>query len=89
MKKRINLLNLVFFVPAVILSFAVWNDYKQDVARVEDRLQTVEGLFYLDGGSKVISLTDGSDGMDAILYDAATHEEVTTTICAPTYIISL
>ncbi|WP_145132173.1 hypothetical protein [Paenibacillus sp. Y412MC10] len=78
MKKRINLLNLVFFVPAVILSFAVWNDYKQDVARVEDRLQTVEGLFYLDGGSKVISLTDGSDGMDAILYDAATHQEVTT-----------
>lgn len=61
MKNKINLLNLVFFVPAVILSFAVWNDYKQDVAHVEDRLQPVEGLFYLDGGSKVISLTDRSD----------------------------
>ncbi|OZB95003.1 hypothetical protein [Paenibacillus sp. XY044] len=77
MKKSINLLNLVFFVPAVILSFVVWNDYKQDVAHIQDRLHTVEGLFYLDGGSKVISLTDSSDGMDAILYDAATHQEVT------------
>lgn len=65
---------LIFWIPAVILSFLVWNDYSGYVRSAADRLHPVKALYYLDQGKKVLAVTDSSNGLMATLYDAGTHK---------------
>lgn len=73
-KSYLSLFTLVFWIPAVILSILVWNDYSGYVRSAADRLLPVKALYYLDQGKKVLAVTDSSNGLMATLYDAGTHK---------------
>lgn len=76
MKRAISLFNLVFMIPAIVLSFMVWNDYS---SRIEDSAKQLaasdRSLFFLDGGSKVMSVEEDDDtGLRGELYDVKTQQ---------------
>ncbi|QUL52152.1 hypothetical protein KDC22_16885 [Paenibacillus tritici] len=73
-KSLFSLFILIFWIPAVILSILVWNDYSGYVRSAEDRLLPVKALYYLDQGKKVLALTDSSNGFTGTLYDTGTHK---------------
>ncbi|MEK4516050.1 hypothetical protein NSS64_12280 [Paenibacillus sp. FSL H8-0122] len=73
-KSFLSLFILIFWIPAVILGFLVWNDYSGSVRSTADRLLPVKALYYLDQGKKVLALTDSSNGLMATLYDTGTHK---------------
>ncbi|MGG4480557.1 hypothetical protein [Paenibacillus illinoisensis] len=62
-KNRIPFTLLVIFVPAMILTVQIWNDYRGGVMRVQDQYSNLTGMYYLDGGNKIAALTDERDGM--------------------------
>lgn len=61
-KNRIPFTILVFFVPAMILTVQIWNDYRGGVMSVQDQYSNLTGMYYLDGGNKIVALTDEMDG---------------------------
>ncbi|MEI0736985.1 hypothetical protein VQ056_10400 [Paenibacillus sp. JTLBN-2024] len=76
MKRAISLFNLVFMIPAIVLSFMVWNDYS---SRIEDSAKQLaasdRSLFFLDGGNKVMSVEEDDDtGLRGELYDVKTQQ---------------
>ncbi|MNU63182.1 hypothetical protein D3C71_524290 [compost metagenome] len=75
MKTRaISLMNLVFFVPAILLSWFVWNDYSRYMTNINDHLASMKGIYFLDEGRKVVGISDQKDGAyyRAHLFDAST-----------------
>ncbi|MFD0712062.1 hypothetical protein [Paenibacillus sp. GCM10027626] len=76
MKRSFSLLNLVFFIPAIILSFVVWNEYTSGLdANMKKTASSGRGLFFLDRGSKVMGIAeDDSAGLKGELYDAKTEK---------------
>ncbi|MCA1292678.1 hypothetical protein LBW89_06585 [Paenibacillus sp. alder61] len=77
MKKMrgISLLNLVFFVPGILLSVFVWNDYNRYVGNVDDYLPTPKGVYALDEGKKAVGVFEkdlGEEQFTARLFDTAT-----------------
>lgn len=75
-KRRISLFNLVFFIPAIILSFVMWNEYTSGLdANIEKTASSGRGLFFLDRGSKVVGIAeDDNAGLKGELYDAKTEK---------------
>ncbi|MFD1175875.1 hypothetical protein ACFQ3W_06090 [Paenibacillus puldeungensis] len=77
MKKRgLSLINLVFFIPTIILSFAVWNDYKGYINHIDDYLPSLSGIYVMDQGNKVVGLSDKEDDglKKAYLFDLETRK---------------
>lgn len=82
MKKRgLSLINLVFFIPTIILSFAVWNDYKGYINQIDDYLPQLSGIYLIDHGKKIVGLSDQEDdGMKkAYLLDSQSRKVITET----------
>lgn len=52
---------LVFFIPAIVLSITVWNDYSDELQGDEDPSPSIAGMFYLDEGEKVVVLSKTQD----------------------------
>lgn len=52
---------LVFFIPAIVLSVMVWNDYTDDLQGNEDPYSSIAGMFYLDEGEEVVVLSKTQD----------------------------
>lgn len=75
MKKIRSLIfaNLVFFIPAIILSTLVWKDYSRYMNNIEDHLPSMSGIFMIDEGKRLIGVSDKNDGSytTAYLFDAA------------------
>lgn len=77
MKRRISLLfNLVFFIPAIILSIMVWRDYTDQLeANLNRELTSERELFFLDRGNKVLGIArDEDSGLKGELYDVKTEK---------------
>ncbi|GAA0386628.1 hypothetical protein [Paenibacillus motobuensis] len=77
MKRRIPLLfNLVFFIPAIILSIMVWRDYTDQLdANLNRELTSERELFFLDRGNKVLGIArDDDSGLKGELYDVKTEK---------------
>lgn len=75
MKTRtLSLMNLVFFVPAILLSWFVWNDYSRYMTNLDNHLASMKGIYFLDEGRKVVGISDQKDGTyyRAHLFDAST-----------------
>lgn len=70
MKKKgaITLGNLVFLVPVILLSYFMWNDYKE---YIDEYQPSFESLYMLDGGKKLIGLAKHPVGeqYDVYLFD--------------------
>lgn len=76
MKRAIALFNLVFFIPAIVLSFMVWNDYSSRMeASATNAASSGRSLFFLDRGSRVMSIEEDDDtGLKGELYDVKTKK---------------
>lgn len=72
-KSGLSLMNLVFFIPAIILSVLVWNDYNGYMTNIDDHLPSLDGLYFLDEGRKAVGLSDerGGTRYRVHLFDAA------------------
>lgn len=76
MRRKIPLLfNLVFFIPAVILSIMVWKDYSGQLEdQITRELSAERELFFLDHGNKALGMTQADDsGLKGELYDVKTE----------------
>lgn len=64
--------NLVFFIPAIILSTFVWKDYSGYMTNIDDHLPSMSGIFMIDEGKRVVGVSDKNDGgyTTAYLFDA-------------------
>lgn len=77
-KSRMNWGILVFFIPAIILSFMLWRDYAGQMKNINESLSRVYQLFYIDRGNKVLSVMDSdSTGLKGVLYDAKSQVKLT------------
>ncbi|WP_435920863.1 hypothetical protein [Paenibacillus sp. DYY-L-2] len=56
--RAISFMNLVFFMPAIILSWFVWNDYRGYLTNIDDHLPSFTGVYMLDNGKKVLGLSE-------------------------------
>ncbi|WP_229106721.1 hypothetical protein [Paenibacillus sp. 1001270B_150601_E10] len=67
-------INLVFFIPAIFLSFMVWRDYNDFLSNDDEHPPSISEIFYLDDGKKMIGLSDVIQGAysQAYLFDSAT-----------------
>lgn len=69
MKKRraVSLGNLLFFVPVILLSYFMWNDYKE---YIDEYQPSFESIYMLDGGKKLIGLAKHpGEQYDVYLFD--------------------
>lgn len=70
MKKNraISLGNLLFFIPVILLSYFMWNDYKD---YIDEYQPSFESVYMLDGGKKLIGLAKHPVGeqYDVYLFD--------------------
>ncbi|WP_410768862.1 hypothetical protein [Fontibacillus sp. BL9] len=75
MKKIRSLIiaNLVFFIPAIILSGLVWKDYRGYIRNIDDHLPSLAGIYMIDEGKRLVGVSDNNDGgyTTAYLFDAA------------------
>lgn len=64
--------NLVFFIPAIILSTFVWKDYSGYMKNIDDHLPSMSGIFMIDEGKRLVGVSDKIDGgyTTAYLFDA-------------------
>ncbi|WP_322906708.1 hypothetical protein [Paenibacillus campi] len=73
MKKLPLLFSLVFFIPAIVLSFAIWSEFSKiyDPSAVGNGISDVTQVWYADDGTKVLTVLDGSsnDGMTVAIYN--------------------
>lgn len=76
MKRAFSLFNLVFFIPAIVLSFMVWNDYSSQIdANMQHSATAARSLFFLDRGSRVLAVEEDDDtGLKGELYDVKTQK---------------
>lgn len=73
-KIRFLLFILPFMIPFIILSIVAWNDYADEIEDAQNHLSSVHDIFFLDQGQKVVSIADGEQGLQGIIYDARTHQ---------------
>lgn len=70
-------INLVFLIPLIVLSVLVWKDYSNQISNARSTLPEVVQLYYLDGGKKILSVTNnGFDGLKGKLYDKDSQREL-------------
>ncbi|MCM3782655.1 hypothetical protein M3231_06700 [Neobacillus mesonae] len=74
-KFKIPLPMLVFFIPVIILSIMVWKDYVSELDRIKENSTSLIGMYHLDDGSKLITLSDDRNGtwVQLQIYDTNTQ----------------
>lgn len=67
-KRAISLGNLIFLFPVILLSFFMWNDYKD---YIDEYTPSFDNVYMLDGGKKLIGLAKHPVGeqYDVYLFD--------------------
>lgn len=64
--------NLLFFIPVIVLSYFLWNDYKE---YIDEYQPSFERVYMLDGGKQLIGLAKHPIGDELwIAYDEGTRE---------------
>lgn len=78
MKKRraISLSNLLFFIPVILLSYFMWNDYKE---YIDEYQPSFESVYMLDEGKKLIGLAKHPVGEQYDVYFFDTDKETVIT----------
>lgn len=82
-KRIISLLNLIFLVPVIILSFFTWNDYRHYLRNVTDYFPSMEQIYLLDGGKQLLGLSKDEtldQEYDVYLWDTATKAVLAHTV---------
>ncbi|MFC7677444.1 hypothetical protein [Paenibacillus sp. GCM10028914] len=74
MKKRrtISLGNLLFFIPVILLSYFMWNDYKD---YIDEYIPSFERVYMLDEGKQLIGLAKHPVGEQYDVYLFDTNKE--------------
>ncbi|MHA6528836.1 hypothetical protein [Paenibacillus sp. BAC0078] len=57
-KRAVSLINLVFLIPVILLSFFMWNDYKSYIKNIDNYLPSLESTYMLDEGKKLIGFSN-------------------------------
>ncbi len=70
MKKSLVLFTLIFFIPAIILSFSVWSDFSKmyDPDATGNGVSDVKQVLYSNDGTKVLTVMDDSSDDDMLVH---------------------
>ncbi|WP_226340857.1 hypothetical protein [Bacillus safensis] len=60
---------IVFFIPAIILSFLVWNHYQDDLSAGKATQYDVRRIFTFDEGKRVVSAVSKDQQLHFVMYD--------------------
>lgn len=71
-KRAISLGNLLFLIPVILLSYFMWNDYKE---YIDEYQPSFESIYMMDGGKKLLGLAKHPVGEQYDVYFLDTDKE--------------